>query len=237
MAFLDLGSALSLINGGLGLYNSIVGGSQRKRDYRRKQRGMRAEANYIDRVSKINAAKYLKEGQYQSTIKNIEAQQLQEQAKVGYDFQMFEANRQRRAEQKILSQTRASYGASGVRVDSGSAARVQEVDAYISDYNYQQNQYYANQLKQRKLKEAAVARFEGDQARRIARDRARSERDVSRLKKRKLRSDASFLDSQIDYVGTQTGINVANDLFDLGKAYDKSRVASGEKQVFGLAGA
>lgn len=237
MSLIQLGSALGLIKNGLGLYSSIVGGSQKKRDYRRQQSGMRAEANYIDRVSKINAANYLKEGDYQATIKGIESKQLQEQAKSGYDFQMFEANRQRRAEQNILSQMRASYGASGVRVDSGSAARVQEFDAYISDYNYKWNQYYANQLKQRKLKEAAVARFEGDQARRIARDRAKTERDVSLLKKRKLRSDAGFLDSQIDYVGTQTGINVMNNLFDLGKTYDKSRVASGKKQVFGLAGA
>ena len=229
-----LGDLLMMTKFGLDLFSDIKSGQQRKSDYREKQQAARAEADYIGRVAEVNVDKYLKEGQYKASIYELQKQQLEEQGKAGYDYYKFQADRQRRDEERLLSQMRANYGASGVKVDRGSPALVQEYDKYISDYNFQWNKYFADMYKHRQERASQIAGFEKEQAMRVARDQAKRERKVARLQQQKEMRKAGYYGSQIPWVDTQTGFAVADNLFDAGAAYDRYRLGQGKEQIFGL---
>ncbi len=217
--FFNFSNTLSLIGKGLNLYSGIKAGQQKKSDYRRQQQAARAEGQYIERVANINAGQFLKEGAYQAQRQQYGIEQLEEQGKAGYEFYNYQADRQKRDEDRMLSQMRASYGASGVRVDSGSPALVQSYDKYVSDYNYKWNKHFADTYKRQNQRAIQVAAFEKSQALRVAMDQAKNTKESARLKRRSLERGAGFLDTQISNVNTQTGVGVANSLLDLGKMY------------------
>lgn len=217
MGFWDFKNLVPIIGKGLDLYSTVQDGVMRQSGYESKKRAAIAEAKYTREVARENAQAYLREGAYYGQLKQIEADSLREQTDSTFDFNMFNARNQKREEDKFISQVRASYGASGVAVDTGSAKNVQDYEKYVSNYNLSWNKHFADVQKHQGRKREAVSRFEGQQAKRIASDQARMTEKTARLKSKSLLQGAEFYGDQAGYMDTQTKIGVGKNLFELGQ--------------------
>ena len=213
----DFSKLVPIIGKGLDLWSTVQDGAIKQSGYERQKRAAISEAKYTREVARENAQAYLREGAYYGQLKQIEADSLREQTDSTFDFNTFNSRNQKRQEDNFISEVRASYGASGVQVDSGSAKNVQDYDKYVSDYNLSWNKHFADVQKYQGRKREAVSRFEGQQAKRIARDQARMTEKTARLKSKSLLQGAEFYGDQAGYMDTQTKIGVGKNLFELGQ--------------------
>jgi len=213
----DFSTLLPVFAKGLDLYSTVKDGVIKQSGYESKKRAAIAEAKYTREVARENARAYLREGEYYAQLKQLEADALRDQTDSTFDFNMFNARNQKRQEDNFISQIRASYGASGVQVDSGSAQNVQDYEKYVSDYNFSWNKHFADVQKYQGRKREAVSRFEGKQAKRIASDQARTTEKTARLKSKSLLQGANFYGDQAGYMDTQTKIGIGKNLFELGQ--------------------
>ena len=178
-------------------------------------------------ISKINVDAILRESNYQSSIYELQKQEYEQAATAGYDFYIFQRDKLSRRDREITANARAAFGGSGVDVNTGSAKLIDNYNKYVHDHNFAWNNYNAELTRHRLQRAADVKGFEGQQALRLGKERAKAEKRLGAIRKRSAMMKAQQYGAQLPWLDLSQNIGIGKDLLALGDWHTKSEKAGG----------